>query len=98
MDIIDELRNAKLGLPYKPEALNLYWRAAAEIEQLRSDVAVLDQAVLELRRERGGLRAALKRIDSINDNPAIYNQDIEDVIQKMFPTEFCGNQQSGRKE
>jgi len=59
-----------------------------------NDLAALREAAAEIER----LLAAIKRIDSINDNPAIYNQDIEDVIQKIFPTEFGGHQQSRSKE
>ena len=34
-----------------------------------------------MREEKNRLRAALQRIDGINDNPAVYNPDIEVVLR-----------------
>jgi hypothetical protein len=31
-----------------------------------------------------GLREAIQRIDGINDNPAIYNPDIEAVVRTIY--------------
>ena len=41
----------------------------------------LAETILAYQREVKRLRAALERIDGINDNPAIYNPDIEAVLR-----------------
>jgi hypothetical protein len=50
-----------------PHRYDLMDEAANEIERLRAEI------------ER--LRAALQRIDGINDNPAIFNPMIEEVLR-----------------
>jgi hypothetical protein len=81
-DIVERLRIAGdrvEGRPYSD-----MHEAADEIERLRADnkhwQTVASQGIT-IERE---LRAAVQRIDGINDNPAIYNPDIEAVVRGIY--------------
>jgi hypothetical protein len=88
-DIVERLRGTLTT------ALEL--EAADEIERLRDHMRALANTSVE--RDTAGifqgmwqaseqeverLRAAIQRIDGINDNPAIYNPDIEAVVSTIY--------------
>ena len=74
-DEIDRLRESERTMLHNAAA-----KQQIEIERLRTrEHELLDQR-MDQDKTIAGLRAALERIDSINDNPAIYNPDIDAVI------------------
>jgi len=67
--------------------MELYKDAAEEIERLRAQqsmaIEVID-ASDDLTAENERLRTAIKRIDAINDNPADFNSDINEVCDSIL--------------
>jgi NAD(P)H-dependent FMN reductase len=66
------------------EHANLIDEAADEIMRLRDDLTMARADWNNTADEVKRLRAAVQRIDGINDNPAIYNPDIEAVVSTIY--------------
>ncbi len=65
-----------MTITYPPEML--------PISDDPAEVIVCSNSECCLRTEVDRLRAALRRIDSLNDNPAHYNSEINDVIVRAL--------------
>jgi hypothetical protein len=91
-DIVERLRATLLDRDNFPRMDSEKWlpvglakEAAAEIERLRNlHKTAFDLDMDAKDREIDKLRAAIQRIDGINDNPAIYNPDIEAVVRTII--------------
>lgn len=86
-DIVERLRRMSVH-GNQTEAICAMEEAADEIECLASDrdrIAwereQMRVSLAEYQAKCERLRAALMRIDGINDNPAIFNEDIDTVIR-----------------
>jgi len=78
-DIVERLRALNRADTLGPYPLTM--EAADEIERLNEDREKYFLDNLEMRADNERLRAALQRIDGINDNPACYNPMIEEVLR-----------------
>ena len=89
-DIAERLRgNLDDGIKRHPSAIKL--EAADEIERLRAALQEetecarqTDDVLAKAEADNERLRAALQRIDGINDNPACFNMDIEMVLRRAL--------------
>jgi hypothetical protein len=69
-----------------------YWRLKAENRLKQRDLIREQFDIVD--RKRADAEAALHRIDGINDSPACFNKDIDDVIRGFFGSTADGGGKS----